>query len=206
MFLIFQTSGVLKEILPEFHYSGIPFLPLLIALRNTPNSIKAESKFLMILVLPSLLDIEIESNNKYYLEFFRLSRNTKNIFKSIKSEAINLENFLSISFENKLDCLYRLDFFRRPNITMEILDMLIFLILARHKPIIPSSYSIEREEYLAYKENVIKKIGLVKNLILSFKKELSQLKTKTDPLKSAEEIKEAVYQERLSILKKLVSN
>ena len=202
MFLSFQTSGVLKEILPEFNYSGIPFLALLIALRNTPNSIKAESKFLMILVLPSLLDIEIEGNNEYYLEFFRLPRNAKNLFKNINSEAINLENFLSLSLEKKLNCLYRLDFFRRPNITMEILDMLIFLILARHKPI-PSSRSIEREEYLAYKENVIKKIGLVKNLILSFKKELSLLKTKTNPLNSAEEIKESIYQDRLSILKKI---
>ncbi len=205
MFLSFETSGVLKEILPEFNRSSIPFFALLIALRNTPNSIKAESKFLMILVLPSLLDIEIESNNEYYLEFFKLSRNAKNLFKSIKFEAINLENFLSLSLENKLDCLYRLDFFRRPNITMEILDMLIFLILARHKPT-QSSHSIEREEYSAYKENVIKKIGLVKKLILSFKKELDLLNTKIDSLKSAEEIKELIYQERLSILKKLVSN
>ncbi|MBC67253.1 MAG: tRNA nucleotidyl transferase [Rhodobacteraceae bacterium] len=205
MFLSFETSGVLKEIFPEFNYSSIPFHALLKALRNTSNSIKAESKFLMILVLPSLLDIEIESNNEYYLDFFRLSRNAKNLFKSIKSEAINLENFLSLSLENKLDCLYRLDFFRRPDITMEILDMLIFLILARSKPI-PSSHSIEREENLAYKKNVIKKIELVKNLILSFKKELSLIRSTTDPLKSVEKIKELIYQERLAILKKLVSN
>ena len=205
MFLSFETSGVLKEIFPEFNYSSIPFHALLKALRNTSNSIKAESKFLMILVLPSLLDIEIESNNEYYLDFFRLPRNAKNLFKSIKSEAINLENFLSLSLENKLDCLYRLDFFRRPDITMEILDMLIFLILARSKPI-PSSHSIEREENLAYKKNVIKKIELVKNLILSFKKELSLIRSTTDPLKSVEKIKELIYQERLAILKKLVSN
>ena len=202
MFLSFETSGILREILPEFNYSSIPFHALLTALRNTPNSIKAESKFLMILVLPSLLDIEIESNNEYYLEFFKLSRNAKNLFKSIKSEAINLENFQSLSLENKLDCLYRLDFFRRPNITIEILEMLIFLLLALHKPI-PSSHSIEREENLVYKENVIKKIGLVKNLILSFKKELSLLRTKSDSSKSAEKIKESIYQERLSILKKI---
>ena len=88
---------------------------------------------------------------------------------------------------------------------MEILDMLIFLILARSKPI-PSSHSIEREENLAYKKNVIKKIELVKNLILSFKKELSLIRSTTDPLKSVEKIKELIYQERLAILKKLVSN
>ena len=202
MFLSFETSGILREILPEFNYSSIPFHALLTALRNTPNSIKAESKFLMILVLPSLLDMKIESNNEYYLEFFRLPRNAKNLFKSIKSEAINLENFQSLSLENKLDCLYRLDFFRRPNITIEILEMLIFLLLALHKPI-PSSHSIEREENLVYKENIIKKIGLVKNLILSFKKELSLLRTKSDSSKSAEKIKESIYQERLSILKKI---
>ena len=200
MFLFFQQSGVLNEILPEFSDSNMNLYlcNLLIAIKMFSNSIKAESKFLMILVLLSLLNTGKQSKNEYYLKFFRLSNNAKNLFKSIKSEALNLENFLSLSSENKLDCLYRLDFFRRPNITLEILDMLIPLVLACDKKILNNEY----EKQL----NLIKKIGLVKNLIISIKKELSKLKTKIDPSKTPEEIKKLVYQDRLFILKKLASN
>ena len=47
---------------------------------------------------------------------------------NIIDEELNLKNFLYINGKDKLDCLYRLDFFRRPNIILEILNIIKFFI------------------------------------------------------------------------------
>ena len=105
------------------------------------------------------------------------------IFNNVKNEEINLKNFLTLRDEDKLNCLYRLDFFRRPNITSEILN------------IIPVFYK-EFEVMTSPFEDLNKFLSLFSN-------EISQLKSELDTSKSGDEIKEFVYQERLSILKKI---
>jgi len=212
MFLSFSDSGILKSIFPDFVEKNLSppnlglsnsIYSLLIELRNTPNSIAAESKLLMILALPFFSN-QVKPTSKNYLEYFKLSNHAKIIFKGIKYEASNLENFLSLSIEDQLDSLYRLDFFRRPNVTFEILEMVMFIIPVSFK-VIPSSQSIEEVEVQANKKRVHKKIAIVKNTIVLFSQEYFKLKTKIDPLKTPEEIKKFIYKERISVLKKVSS-
>ena len=203
MFLSFVDSGVLKLIFPDSQKNYNQIFPLLIGLRNTSNSISAESKLLMILALPFFYDGE-KANSINYLEYFKLSNHAKTIFKGIKYESRNLENFVLLSLEERLDSLYRLDFFRRPNVTLDILEMIKFIIPSIFKPI-PSSQSLMTDEWQANKKIVHNKIELVKNNIILFKQEYSKLKTNIDSLKTPNEIKEVIYKERLSVLKKVSS-
>ena len=203
MFLSFSSSGVLKSIFPDFVENKCDIFLLLNELKDTPNSISVESKLLMILALPFFYDAE-KSDRINYLEYFKLSSNAKTIFKGIEYEARNLENFLSFSVEDKLDSLYRLDFFRRPNITLDILEMIIFLLTTVFKPT-PSSQSLMTIEWQENKKIIHNRIELVRNTIAKFTQEYTKLKTKIDPLKSPDEIKELIYKERLSILRKVSS-
>ena len=104
----------------------------------------------------------------------------------IIEEELNLKNFLSLTEQDKLDCLYRLDFFRRPNIILEILN------------IIRVFYKTFEKMTLNYED--------LNNFLARFANEINKLKSKLDNSKSGDEIKKFVYQERLSVLKKLVSN
>ena len=203
MFLSFSSSGVLKSIFPDFVENQCDIFILLNELKNTPKLISAESKLLMIFALPFFYGAE-KSDRINYLEYFKLSNNAKTILKGIENEARNLENFLSFSVEDKLDSLYRLDFFRRPNITFDILEMIMFLFTTVFKPT-PSSQSLMAIEWQENKKIMHNKIELVRNNIAKFTHEYTKLKTKIDPLKSPDEIKELIYKERLSILRKVSS-
>jgi len=203
MFLSFSSSGVLKSIFPDFVENQCDIFLLLNELKNTSKPISVESKLLMIFALPFFYDVE-KSDRVNYLEYFKLSNNAKTVFKGIEYEARNLENFLSFSVEDKLDSLYRLDFFRRPNITFDILEMITFLFTTVFKPT-PSSQSLMAIEWQENKKIMHNKIELVRNNIAKFTHEYTKLKTKIDPLKSPDEIKELIYKERLSILRKVSS-
>lgn len=208
MFLSFNQCGVLKEILPDFSEENKKLnsflFSLLIELRNTPNTFSAESKLLMVLLLLVINNVD-KSNYKNYVEYFKLSNNACIKFKGIENEAKNLENYLSLSLEDKLDCLYRLDFFRRPNLTLEILDMIMFLITANLQSTAPNNLSFREnfEEFQRIKKIIFGKVEKVKNYLILFQQKYSKFKTKVDALKSSEEIKQLIYKERLSILKKI---
>ena len=205
MFLSFNQSGVLKEIFPDFTEENkqlnIFLFLLLNELRNTPNTFSSESKLLMILLSP-VINYEDKSNCKNYVEYFKLSNNACIKFKGIENEAKNLENYLSLSLENKLDSLYRLDFFRRPNLTLDILDMIMFLITANLQTTAPNKLR-NFEEFQKIKKIIFAKVEKVKNYLILFQQKYSELKTKVDPSKPDEEIKDLIYKERLSILKKI---
>ena len=203
MFLSFSSSGVLKSIFPDFVENQCDIFLLLNELKNTPKPISVESKLLMIFALPFFYDAE-KSDRINYLEYFKLSNNAKTIFKGIEYEASNLENFLSFSVEDKLDSLYRLDFFRRPNITLDILEMIMLLITTVFKPI-SLSQPLMTIEWQENKKMVHNKIELVRNTIAEFTQEYTKLKSEIDPLKTHSEIKELIYKERLSILRKVSS-
>ena len=203
MFLSFSSSGVLKSIFPDFVENQCDIFLLLNELKNTSKPISVESKLLMIFALPFFYDVE-KSDRVNYLEYFKLSNNAKTVFKGIEYEARNLENFLSFSVEDKLDSLYRLDFFRRPNITLDILEMIMLLITTVFKPI-SLSQPLMTIEWQENKKMVHNKIELVRNTIAEFTQEYTKLKSKIDPLKTPNEIKELIYKERLSILRKVSS-
>ena len=150
----------------------------------------AESKLIMLLLVPYFGKHYLSEAHKDMLEqqerllkYLKISSVSHKIFKSIKDEESNLKDFLSLRPEDKLDCLYRLDFFRRPNIIFEILNIISLLYKA-----FEIMNSIDED---------------IKKFLDLFADELNQLKSEVDLSNSGEEIKKLIYQERLSVLKRI---
>ena len=119
----------------------------------------------------------------YLLKHLKLSSLSVKIFMNIIDEELNLKKFLSLTEKDKLDCLYRLDFFRRPNIILEILNIIKVL----YKPF--------EKNNSAYDD--------LNKFLARFADEIHKLKSELDNSQSGDEIKKFIYQERLSVLKKI---
>jgi len=185
--------GALNEVFPGLNPDpdlSRDFVSLGLALKETPNSLAPESKIITLLLVPYFGKHYLSETHKgwikkqdYLLKYLKISSVYLKIFNNVKNEEINLKNFLTLRDEDKLNCLYRLDFFRRPNITSEILNII-------------SVFYKEFEIMTSPFEDLNKFLSLFSN-------EISQLKSELDTSKSGDEIKEFVYKERLSILKKI---
>jgi len=185
--------GALNELLPGLNPnsdSSRDFVSLGLAMKEAPNYLKAESKIIMLLLIPYFGKYYQSETNKgwieqeiYLLKHLKISSLYLKIFNSIKNEELNLKNFSALRAEDKLDCLQRLDFFRRPNIISEILNII---------PLLYKTFKIMTPTY----EDLNKFLYLFSN-------EINQLKSELHTLKSGGEIKNFVYQERLSVLKKI---
>ena len=186
--------GALNEIflhLPNWKSSfSADFVSVGLAMKQFSKPLETESKLIMLLLVtyfgkhypPEDHKIWIEKQI-YLLKDLKISSLSVKIFWNVIDEELNLKQFLSLKAEDQLDCLYRLDFFRRPYIISEILN------------IITIFYKAFEIKILAFK-------NLNKFLVL-FSNEINQLKSKLDTEKSGDEIKEFVYQERLSAIKKI---
>ena len=188
--------GALNEVFPGLNTDpdlSRDFIKLGLAMKEAPQSLGVESKIIMLLLVPYFGKHYSPDAHKswikqqsYLLKHLKLSSLSVKIFMNIIEEELNLKNFLSLTEQDKLDCLYRLDFFRRPNIILEILN------------IIRVFYKTFEKMTLNYED--------LNNFLARFANEINKLKSKLDNSKSGDEIKKFVYQERLSVLKKLVSN
>ena len=185
--------GALNELLPGINPnpdSSLDFVSLGLAMKESRNSLGVESKIIMLLLVPyfgkhflSGANKDVLKKQEPLLKYLKLSSLSHKIFKGIRNEEQNLKNFLTLRPEAKLDCLYRLDFFRRPNIILEILN------------IITVFYKVFENTTTIYED--------IKKLLDLFSGEINQLKNKLDTSKSGEEIKNLIYQDRLSALKKI---
>ena len=191
-------SGALNEIFPGLNSpSDSPslieqksknFVSLGLAIKNNSKSLATESKIIMLLIAPyffkDLSNMKTMEEQGYLLKHLKLSSTNHKILKSLVDEEQNLGDFLLLSAEEKLDCLYRFDFYRRPNIIIEVLNML----------------SVFRTTFHHVDLKHFKDIKIFLDL---FSEEIRQLKSEVDLSNSGEDIKKLIYQERLSLLKKI---
>ena len=191
-------SGALNEIFPGLNSpSDSPslieqksknFVSLGLAIKNNSKLLATESKIIMLLIAPyffkDLSNMKTMEEQGYLLKHLKLSSTNHKILKSLVDEEKNLGGFLLLSAEEKLDCLYRFDFYRRPNIIFEVLNILLVFRITFHH--------VDSKHF--------KDIKIFLDL---FYEEIRQLKSKVDLLNSGEDIKKLIYQERLSLLKKI---
>ena len=185
--------GALNEVFPGLNSDpdlSKDFVNLGLAMKETPQSLGVESNIIMLLLVPYFGKHYLPETHEswikqqlYLLKYLKLSSLSVKIFMNIIDEELNLKKFLSLTEKDKLDCLYRLDFFRRPNIILEILNIIKVL----YKPF--------EKNNSAYDD--------LNKFLARFADEIHKLKSELDNSQSGDEIKKFIYQERLSVLKKI---
>jgi hypothetical protein len=145
-----------------------------------------------------------EEQEKNLLEHLRLSNSQKKLYVSLKSEKENIDNFFSLQPKDKLDCLNRLDFFRRPEITFAILSMLLILNTIKNKSFLcnlsTNDDMKQQDDFIKNQSTILKKMTDLLNTII----DLSAKKKKSfDSTMDGDQIKMQIYNERLMILERL---
>ena len=214
MFRCLCEFGALNQILPGINpkkntNSDYVELGLLIE-KNIVNT-SPDNKFLLILLIPffskNFLTNKInysENQEKNLLEHLGLSKSQKKLYESLKSEKENINNFYSLQPKDKLDCLNRLDFFRRPEITFAILKMLIILNTIKNKSLqsdLSSNDDLKQQDNFVKKQStLLKKMTDLLNKIIDLS---AKKKQSFDSTMDGDQIKMQIYNERLMILERL---
>ena len=185
--------GALNEVFPGLNSDpdlSKDFVNLGLAMKETPKSLGIESNIIMLLLVPYFGKHYLPGahkswikQQKYLLNHLKLSSLSVKIFMNIIDEELNLKDFFKLTEKDKLDCLYRLDFFRRPNIILEVLN----IIRVFYKPF--------EKMTSAYEDHT--------KFLARFANEINILKSELDNSQSGEEIKKFIYKERLSVLNKI---
>ena len=209
MFRCLCECGALNQILPGINTNkktNSDYVELGLLIEKNIVNISPDKKFLLILLIPffsknfSSNKINYSKNQeKNLLEHLGLSKSQKKLYESLKSEKENIANFFSLQPKDKLDCLNRLDFFRRPEITFATLKMLIILNTIKNKSL---QSDLSSNDFVKKQSILLKKMtDLLTTIIdLSAKKKQS-----FDSTMDGDQIKMQIYNERLMILERLES-
>ena len=216
MFRCLCECGALNQILPGINpnkKTNSDYVELGLLIEKNIVNISPDNKFLLILLIPffsknfSSNKINYSKNQeKNLLEHLGLSKSQKKLYESLKSEKENIDNFFSLPPKDKLDCLNRLDFFRRPEITFAILKMLIILNTIKNKSLqsdLSSNDDIKQQDDFVKKQStLLKKMTDLLNTIIDLS---AKKKQSFDSTMDGDQIKMQIYNERLMILERLES-
>ena len=205
MFYYLCECDVLNQIFPGINADkklDSNFVALGHTLDKKIVNVATEFRILLVLLIPYFSESFIEDENNL-LRHLKLSNTQKKVYETLKSEKDNLDNFLTLKLNKKLDCLYRLDFFRRPKITFEILNMLMILSVSKNESInLDSSNNFEanQENFIKGRSKLLQNITKLLEAII----ELSNKEKKSfESVMNGDQIKKQIYEDRLLILKKL---
>jgi len=205
MFSCLCDCGALNQIFPGINpnnENNSGFVELGNNLEKKYVKITADFQLLLILLLPFFLN-KPSNDESELIEQFKLSNIQTKVYGAIKSKKDNLDNFLNLSSEEKLECLNYLDFFRRPSVTFEILNILFILNLTKDKFINlnqANNHESDHENFIQKRFNDLKNIT---QFLENFNKHLNKEKKTIDPAMKPDDIKKIIYTQRLNILNKL---
>ena len=214
MFRCLCECGALNQILPGINpnkKTNLDYVELGLLIEKNIVNISPDNKFLLILLIPffskNFLTDKInysEEQEKNLLEHLGLSNSQKKLYVSLKSEKENIDNFFSLQPKDKLDCLNRLDFFRRPEITFVILNMLIILNTIKNKSFKSDLSSKDdlkqQDDFIKNQSTALKKMTDLLNTIIDLS---AKKKQSFDSTMGGDQIKMQIYNERLMILQRL---
>jgi tRNA nucleotidyltransferase (CCA-adding enzyme) len=203
MFRCLCECGALNQILPGINpnkKTNSDYVELGLLIEKNIVNISPDNKFLLILLIP-FFSKNFSTNKINFSE-----NQEKNLLESLKFEKENINNFFSLQPKDKLDCLNRLDFFRRPEITFTILKMLVILNTIENKPLqsdLSSIDDIKQQDDFVKKQSIsLKKMKDLFNTIIDLS---AKKKQSFESTMDGDQIKMQIYNERLMILERLES-
>jgi tRNA nucleotidyltransferase/poly(A) polymerase len=216
MFRCLCECGALNQILPGINpnkKTNSDYIELGLLIEKNIVNISTDNMFLLILLIPffsknfSTDKINYSENKeKNLLKHLGLSNAQKKLYESLKFEKENIENFFNLQPKDKLDCLNRLDFFRRPEITFAILKMLIILNTIENKALdsdLSSNDDLKQQDnFVKNQSTLLKKMTDLLNTIIDLS---AKNKQSFDSTMDGDQIKLQIYNERLMILERLES-
>jgi len=214
MFRCLCECGALNQIFSGINpnkKTNLDYVELGLVIEKNIVNISPDNKFLLILLIPffskNFLTDKInysEEQEKNLLVHLGLSNSQKKLYVSLKSEKENIDNFFSLQPKDKLDCLNRLDFFRRPEITFVILNMLIILNTIKNKSFKSDLSSKDdlkqQDDFIKNQSTALKKMTDLLNTIIDLS---AKKKQSFDSTMGGDQIKMQIYNERLMILQRL---
>lgn len=205
MFSCLCDCGALNQIFPGINpdnENNLGFVELGNNLEKKLVKIAADFKLLLILLLPIFLN-KTSNNENELTEQLKLSNIQSKVYRAVKSKKDNLDNFLDLSSEEKLECLNYFDFFRRPSILFEILNILFILNLTKDKLInLKQAYNHE-SDYENFIQSRLKDLQNITQFLENFNDHLNNIKKTIDPAMKPDDIKKLIHTQRLNVLNKL---
>ena len=184
MLEVLSKCGAIGLIFPEIDFKkNKEKIKKILSLSHHLCASSPNKRLLLFLIIINFdknkLDNKIYENIKKLL----LPSSEKKLIELIEKNSNILINFLDLEHKKQLDCLYGCDFFRRPQIFREVIDILELVLKGNRK----SFKSME---------DTRKHVNLYQDLINGHQ-------NKIDKTLSGQEIKKVIYDERLLLLKKL---
>ena len=205
MFSCLCDCGALNQIFPGINpdnENNLGFVELGNNLEKKLVKIAADFKLLLILLLPIFLN-KTSNNENELTEQLKLSNIQSKVYRAVKSKKDNLDNFLDLSSEEKLECLNYLDFFRRPSISFEILNILFILNLTKDKLINLKQANNHESDHENFIQSRLKDLKNITQFLENFNDHLNNIKKTIDPAMKPDDIKKLIYTQRLNVLNKL---
>jgi len=205
MFSCLCDCGALNQIFPGINpdnENNLGFVELGNNLEKKLVKIAADFKLLLILLLPIFLN-KTSNNENELTEQLKLSNIQSKVYRAVKSKKDNLDNFLDLSSEEKLECLNYFDFFRRPSILFEILNILFILNLTKDKLINLKQANNHESDYENFIQSRLKDLKNITQFLENFNDHLNNIKKTIDPAMKPDDIKKLIHTQRLNVLNKL---
>ena len=180
-----DECGALERIIPSVKYREHCNNFRALFENKKIKELSPEHLLVLLILISNFSGEQLDPSIKSFVKQLKVSGRLNKLVSLILDNLNDLLNFLDLENQTQLDCCYHFDFFRRPQLIFESIMMI---------EILYDSYQMNFEDVVN-----------TKKLLKQFDMALDGLKINGNlPIKGSD-IKKIVYQNRLELIKKLVS-
>lgn len=181
-----DECGALERIIPSVKYREHCNNFRALFENKKIKGLSPEHLLVLMILISNFSGEQLDPSIKSFVKQLKVSGRLNKLVSLILDNLNDLLNFLDLEEQSQLDCCYHFDFFRRPELIFESIIMI---------EILYDSYQMKFEDVVS-----------IKKLLKQFGMALDGLKINDNLSIKGSEIKKIVYQNRLELIKKLVSS
>ncbi|MGE4596725.1 MAG: hypothetical protein AAEA78_01980, partial [Methylophilaceae bacterium] len=182
---ILDECGALERIIPSVKYREHCNNFRALFENRKIKELSPEHLLVLMILISNFSGKQLDPSIKSFVKQLKVSGRLNKLVSLILDNLNDLLNFLDLEKQAQLDCCYHFDFFRRPQLIFESIMMI---------EILYDSYQMKFKDVVSIKK-LLKQFGIA----------LDGLKVNNNSSIKGSDIKKIVYQDRLELIKKLVS-